>query len=155
MPKVYMLIGLPATGKTTFRKSILVSEPGQDWAVISIDDIIEHAAAEANTTYDAMFYKFSRVATRQATLAAREAYENRCNVIWDATNLTKKIRAEKMRKIPEDYRIYAFVFPEPPREEHRARLARLPVTISGKILHYMRSRYEPPSMDEGFTAIFT
>jgi predicted kinase len=153
--KVYILIGLPATGKTTFRKSIMEKEPGQNWVAVSIDDIIERAASEASITFDAMFYKFSRAATRQATLAARDAYENGRSVVWDATNPTKKIRAEKIRKIPEGYRIYAFVFPEPPKEEHRARLAALPATISGKILRCMRFRYEPPSMDEGFIAIFT
>lgn len=54
MPTVYMLIGLPGSGKTTWRENTIASSD-EEFVVISQDDMIDNFAWQNNLTYNEAF----------------------------------------------------------------------------------------------------
>jgi predicted kinase len=149
MAKLYMLIGVPAAGKSTWRE-----QNSMDAAVISTDDILERIAAEQGATYNEVFKDNIKLATQLANLMVVNAFAAGRDVVWDQTNLTRKSRAGKLAQVPEDYEKFAVFFPTPDQTEHARRLALRPgKTIPWNILNGMISTVEQPTMDEGFDVI--
>ena len=149
MAKLYMLIGVPASGKSTWRE-----QNSMDAVVISTDDILERIAAEQGATYNEVFKDNIKLATQLANLMVANAFAADRDVVWDQTNLTRKSRAGKLAQVPENYEKFAVFFPTPDQAEHARRLALRPgKVIPGNILNGMISTVEQPTMDEGFDVI--
>lgn len=149
MPKFYMLIGVPASGKSFWRK-----QNAGNAVVISTDDFIEDCADSVNSTYNDVFKDNIKLATKIATERAREALAKGQNVVWDQTNLTKKSRATKLAMLPKGYEKIAVFFPTPHPYIHKKRLANRPgKNIPDHRLKSMIETLEPPSIDEGFDSI--
>src|ERR1700733_3311757 len=102
-PLYIMLIGLPASGKTTLARKIAKEYPGRYWHFVSTDDYIETVAADSGTTYDAVFKEGIDAATKDMNEQRAEALRLRHDIIHDQTNLTVKSRARKLASIPGDY----------------------------------------------------
>ena len=151
-PILMMLVGVPASGKSTYIKNKLANEANT--VVVSTDDYIEQAAAAAGTTYDAIFSKVVGVATKAMKSAVRDAVANNQNIIWDQTNTTAKSRASKLAMIPDSYRKVAVFFHTPDPEELQKRLGqRSGKTIPAHVVANMISGLEPPTKSEGFDEI--
>lgn len=100
--KCYMLIGLPGTGKTYYRKKMLEAEPKLE--VVSFDDLVENYARLYGLSYTDFFAQFKDTCvfediSKDYDNKLREVLSKGRNVIFDATNLTKKSRR---RKLPND-----------------------------------------------------
>jgi len=54
MSKLIILIGPPASGKSTWREKFLASQT-DEWVVCSTDDLLDKWAAERGLTYDEAF----------------------------------------------------------------------------------------------------
>lgn len=146
MPKLYMLIGVPASGKSTW-----VEKYKGDALVISSDDLIEAYAAEQGKTYNEVFKEQIKIATKIMLEHAEAAFAADQDVIWDQTNLTAKGRAAKLNIVPEHYEKVAMVFSVPGREEWLRRLDSRPgKTIPRNILEGMLSTQQMPTEEEGF-----
>lgn len=150
-PTVYVLIGLPAAGKSTW-----VSQ--QDWAgtcaYISTDHYVDRFAARMGQTYNQVFESVMPRAIRLMMRAVRRAQAQRQDIIWDQTNLTRTSRARKFRILPE-YRAVAVVFAVPEAEEHARRLASRPgKRIPDTVLADMIQSYAAPDESEGFEEIW-
>jgi predicted kinase len=151
-----MLVGLPASGKSTFRSSSWWSEPGTDApVVVSSDDYIEAIARDEGSTYDAVWsHRTAKLAQRWCEDTAAFAFIDGLDVVWDQTNLTVKSRASKLRMVPEGYKKAAYVFDVPDAHEHACRLERPGKTIPIGVLASMTMTFVTPSYDEGFDEVW-
>lgn len=149
MPSLWMLIGVPGSGKSTYRQTLPA-----DATVLSTDDRIETVAVTAGKTYNDVFRDHISQAEKDMYQAAMQAFARGDDVIWDQTNLTKKTRAKKLIMVPDEYQKIAVYFPTPDSDELKRRLdSRAGKTIPANILMGMASQLQKPSRDEGFDEI--
>ena len=151
MPRCYQLVGVPASGKSTWIKN-------QDWAgdcvVVSTDEFVEEYAREVGATYSEVFDKYMPTAVNlmaDKVIRAREAGKD---IIWDQTSTGVKARARKFNMLP-DYEHIAVVFKTPEKEELARRLASRPgKNIPDHVMRSMIEHFESPSEEEGFKEIW-
>lgn len=149
MPTFYMLIGVPASGKTTWCK-----ERAGDALVISSDNLIEAYAADHGKTYNDVFKEQIKIATKIALEHAEAAFAADQDVVWDQTNITKKSRASKLAMVPKHYHKTAVFFATPPEEEWQRRLNSRPgKSIPAHILDSMVEMLEMPDPSEGWNIV--
>lgn len=151
MPTLYMLVGVPASGKTTWTKSNRGNA-----LVASSDDYIENQAEKMGTTYSDVFDKFIKAANTHAIETARKAFSDKIDLIWDQTNLTKIGRRNKLKMVPKDYKKVAVFFPTPHEDVLKKRLTNRPgKNIPDYVMSSMIKTIEKPSKDEGFDEVIT
>ena len=150
MPKVYVLVGVPGSGKSTWVSN-------QDWAkdcvYVSSDKHIDEYAASVGKTYNEVFKEYATTAVAMMlddVIAAREAGKD---IIWDQTSVNVKSRKKKFTMLPDYYHI-AVVFPTPEPEEHARRLNRPGKHIPKDVLQSMINTFVMPTEEEGFKEIW-
>jgi predicted kinase len=151
VPKCYQLIGVPASGKSTWIKS-------QDWisdcVIVSTDDFVERHAAEVGKTYNEVFVDFMPTAVDlmcKEVIAARKVGRD---IIWDQTSVNVKSRKKKFNMLPDYYHI-AVVFRTPEHEELMRRLHNRPgKNIPDHVVSSMIDHFEMPTEAEGFKEIW-
>lgn len=151
MPKCYQLVGVPASGKSTWVKN-------QDWllglTVVSTDPFVEDYAREQGKTYSEVFAEYMPRAIDLMIEQVVFAREQGHTIIWDQTSTTVKSRVRKFRMLP-DYEHIAVVFQTPDEEEHQRRLATRPGKIIPEaVLFDMVWNFEMPTEEEGFKEIW-
>lgn len=150
MPKLYMLIGVPASGKSTW----LAQQDLSNAVILSSDDIIQARADAQGKTYDQVFKREVKSATTEMMAQLRAAIEADKDVYWDQTNVTAAARAKKLAQVPDVYEKVAVFFPTPDSKEHARRLSSRPgKTIPWNVIQGMKSQLEPPTAEEGFGKI--
>jgi predicted kinase len=153
--RAMILIGAPATGKSTWAQAFAANNPGT--TIISSDDFIEQAAAENGKTYSEVFDANIKAATEKAE---KKLVDNimagTTMIIVDRTNMSRKSRAPYLQKLQfHGYRVYAGVFPVPEDKEHARRLTeRVGKDIPADVITKMVESYEEPTKEEGFSDIF-
>jgi predicted kinase len=151
MPKCYQLVGVPASGKSTWIDT-------QDWALscakVSTDKWVEIYAREVGRTYSQVFADFMPTAVdlmAKEVIAAREIGRD---IIWDQTSTTLASRARKFNMLP-DYEHIAVVFKTPEHTELMQRLMSRPgKEIPEHVITGMIASWEEPTLDEGFTQVW-
>jgi len=151
MSKVYILVGVPASGKTTWLMN-------QSWIVgmeyVSTDFYVEKFAKRLGKTYNEVFDDVMPRAVRLMARAVNRARVAGRDIIWDQTNTTVKSRAKKFRMLP-DYQHIAVVFDTPEPNEHARRLAGRPgKSIPDHVVRSMIDNFEMPTEQEGFKEIW-
>ena len=151
MPRCYQLIGIPASGKSTWIKN-------QDWAlglsVASTDMWVEMEAERHGKTYSEIFDEYMPHAVKLMANHVELARDKGMDIIWDQTSTTLASRRRKFNMLP-GYTHYAVVFKTPGPEELARRLNSRP----GKIIpvHVVKSMIDGfvmPTEDEGFSEIW-
>ena len=153
MSSLYLLVGIPGSGKSTWLKHRFDEGffHNDNCVVISTDDIIEEQAKLFNTTYNEIFKDTIKVAQKEANDRAINAFNEGNHVVWDQTNTTIKTRATKLRMVPKHYSKFAVVFECPPMDELNRRLASRPgKNIPPHVIKTMLDSYQEPTIDEGF-----
>lgn len=120
-PYCVMLIGLPGTGKSTFRKHLVNALSPNPVVVVSSDDIIHRRASVDGVTYHDAFHTHGDRAVKYAEAVMRSAFAAGKNVIIDQTNPTRKSRARKLVQASAHY-VTVGVYLTAPREVVRQRL---------------------------------
>ena len=151
MPKVYMLIGVPGSGKSTWIKN-------QAWAkgmpVVSTDYFVEEEAKRQGKTYSEVFDEYMPIAVRLMVNQALICQANNKDVIWDQTSTTVNSRKKKFNTLP-GYEHIAVVFRTPDAEELAKRLASRPgKNIPEAVMKNMIDNFEMPTEEEGFKEIW-
>jgi predicted kinase len=151
MPKCYQLIGVPASGKSTWIKN-------QDWAlgltVVSTDPFVEDYARAQGKTYSEVFAEYMPTAVELMAKQVVFAREHGHTVLWDQTSTTVKSRERKFRMLP-DYEHIAVVFRTPDRAELDVRLSGRPGKhIPKNVIDSMIASWEEPTLEEGFKEIW-
>jgi predicted kinase len=151
MPKVYVLVGVPGSGKSTWIKS-------QDWAlgltVVSTDNFVEAYAKEQGKTYSEVFVDYMPTAVDLMVKAVVHAREHGHDIIWDQTSTTVKSRTRKFNMLP-DYEHIAVVFKTPEHTELMRRLMSRPgKDIPDHVVASMIASWEDPTEEEGFKEVW-
>ena len=149
--KCYQLIGVPASGKSTWVEA-------QDWALacsrISTDKWVEIYAKEVGRTYSEVFADFMPTAVELMAKEVVAAREIGRDIIWDQTSTTVKSRARKFNMLP-DYEHIAVVFKTPDHKELMRRLFSRPgKEIPDHVIASMIASWEDPTEEEGFKEIW-
>jgi predicted kinase len=150
-PVVYVLVGVPGSGKSTWIKN-------QTWAlgltVASTDNFIEDYAKKQGKTYSEVFDEYMPTAVDLMSTVVVHAREHGHDIIWDQTSTTVKSRARKFRML-RDYEHIAVVFKTPERDELDARLASRPgKNIPQEVVSSMISTFELPTKEEGYKEVW-
>jgi len=145
MAKVYMLIGVPGSGKSTWINS-------QDWSkdcvLVSTDKLIELEAGRQGKTYNEVFKDYIDTATKLMNDDVRDAVSAGKDIIWDQTNTSRKSRKAKLAMAPGYYKI-AVVFATPEAKEWQRRINSRPgKMISEGVLTAMASGLQRPEVGE-------
>lgn len=151
MPKCYQLIGIPASGKSTWVSN-------QDWmkdlVYVSTDKYVELHAESLGKTYSEVFDEFMPEAVNLMCQDVVVARTQNKDIVWDQTSTTKKSRTRKFNMLP-NYEHIAIVFRTPEKEELTRRLTSRPgKTIPDTVVQGMIDNFEMPSEEEGFKEIW-
>jgi len=151
MPTLYMLVGVPGSGKSTWISN-------QNWTgdctIVSSDRFIDDEAARLGKTYNDIFNDYVKIATKLMENHVAVAQANNLNIIWDQTNVSAKSRAKKLAMLP-NYEKIAVVFKTPDEAELTRRLASRPgKSIPDIAMRSMIDNFEMPTEDEGFKEIW-
>lgn len=151
MPKLYMLVGLPCVGKTTWVEN---QKFDSDVSIVSTDKQIEDYAKSIGQTYNDVFPAYYNDAKKLMDAEIALAVENKQDIVWDQTNLTIASRSSKLIQIPSDYVKIAVVF-KPIQEKKYNKLLkqRKGKIISQRVILMMTESYEEPKISEGFDCI--
>jgi tRNA uridine 5-carbamoylmethylation protein Kti12 len=151
MKKIYILVGIPGSGKSTWIKN----QPWlKDAIVISSDNHIEAYATSIGKTYNDVYRDYIKTAEKLVKRDIKNAITSDKDVIIDQTNVTAKGRKKKLNLFKNHYKI-AVVFKILGDDELYSRLKSRPGKhISKRTIDKMKCMYEPPSLDEGFDEIW-
>lgn len=151
MPKCYILIGVPASGKSTW---VSMNRIDGAW-VISTDDIIEELSHRYGMTYDEGFRDLIKFAEKVMWANIKMAAEEGRSIYIDRTNISEKGRKKFIDFLkPYGYTFEAIDFETPEDDEWDRRLAsRQGKTIPTYVLESMADNYEMPLPSEGFEKI--
>ena len=151
-PKLYMLVGVPGSGKSTWVKNqeFWMSK----YAYVSTDMWVEMEAERRGKTYSEIFQEYMPKAVELMAHQVELARDEGMDIIWDQTSTTIASRAKKFRMLPEYYAI-AVVFRIPKPDELQKRLANRPgKVIPSDVLQSMIDGWDEPTEDEGFKEIW-
>ena len=153
MSKVYVLVGVPASGKTTWINN-------QNWidhcVMVSTDEFVEDYAKQCGLTYSEVFDDYMPTAVELMLNKVIWARDNGKDIIWDQTSCSIATRAKKIRMLSDYYKI-AVVFKTPSTVELQERLASRPgKNVPWEVVSDMAQKLEvePPSKEEGFDEIW-
>jgi predicted kinase len=153
MNKLYVLVGVPASGKSTWVKNQVWAK---DIPVVSTDKFVEEYAAKQGKSYSEVFQEYMPIAVKLMANQVLICQSNKTDIIWDQTSTTVVTRAKKIRMLPEYYKI-AVVFKTPEPEELDRRLkSRAGKNIPDDVMEMMIKQLaeEPPTEEEGFDEIW-
>jgi predicted kinase len=151
MSKVYVLVGVPGSGKSTWIADQLWVE---DCVYISSDQLIEEEAVRRGKTYNDVFKDYINTAIAEMLEQAMAARDAGKDIIWDQTSVSVKSRRKKFSVLPY-YEHIAIVFDTPNEDELRRRLSNRPgKDIPWEVVSSMINNFEMPTEEEGFKEIW-
>lgn len=151
MKTLYVLVGVPGSGKSTWVKN---QRWAKDCAIVSTDAHVEAYAKSVGKTYSEVFEDYMPTAVELMTEDVIRAREEGKDIIWDQTSTTVKTRAKKLRMLPDYFKI-AVVFKIPDPVTLKARLdARPGKNIPWDVMERMIGGWQEPTLDEGFDEIW-
>lgn len=151
-PRLYMLVGVPGSGKSTWVNRQI--EQKDKYYIASTDRLLEIYASMRGATYDDVFKENIGYAEKAMLTHVKDAIMYNYDIIWDQTNISRKSRAKKLAMIPDTYEKIAVFFPTPETGELDRRLAtRTGKTIPPYVIDGMVEMLEQPMVAEGFDEV--
>jgi predicted kinase len=152
MPKCYMMIGIPGSGKSTYIKNVLQSQ--SNLISISTDEYIEKIAKEQNGTYSSVYDSAINDANNWFNSELYKIMNSSSDFIWDQTNINIKSRKFKIKQLAKhNYEIHGIAF-EVEKEVILDRLNKRALEtgkfIPESIINSMIKSYQKPTLEEGF-----
>lgn len=154
-PYCIMMVGLPGSGKSTWRQKFLdsLTDDTAFPVVISSDDFIDRYAQERGLTYTDVFTEAAPLANADMYQKLGHAVKNRLSVVWDQTNLTIAGRAAKLSRFPLTYSRYSVAFELPIEEILRRQDQRPGKMIPKHVMENFVRQYQRPDVSEGFDQV--
>jgi predicted kinase len=151
MAKLYVLVGVPGSGKSTW---VANQEWAKDCVYVSTDHHVDAYAKSLGKTYSEVFDEYMPTAVKLMASDVEAARDAGKDIIWDQTSTTIKTRKRKFNMLPDYYAI-AVVFPTPDATELAKRLASRPgKEIPDAVMRQMIGGFIMPTEDEGFAEIW-
>lgn len=151
MKKIFMLIGIPGSGKSTWLKNQDIDL--SNTAILSTDNHIDTYANSIGKTHDSVYREYIKTAEKLIKQDAANAVADNKDVYWDQTNTSVKVRRKKLNRFKDYYKV-AVYFTVPSDNELKIRLQSRPgKTISHRTMQMMTSILEIPTLEEGFDEI--
>lgn len=156
-PICYVMVGLPASGKSTRVDKMVVMDP--DVFVYSTDQFIEDVAKHFGITYDEAFEDNIKDATDTMNVLFDIAIRSKRNVIWDQTNMGAGKRKRIINRMKQaNYTVECVCYLPPETVEDiaewgRRLLNRPGKTIPDHVIENMMKTFVIPTLDEGFDEI--
>lgn len=138
--KLILLVGIPGSGKTTYAEKYIKQHGGLHLS----SDLIRKELYGDESIQGNPSEVFSLMQSR-----AVEALNNGTSVVYDATNITRKDRANIIVVCPKFVKIEAHVI-WAPIETCIDRDAKRERTVGTAVIDKMLKRFQPPFYDEGF-----
>lgn len=136
-----MLIGLPGAGKSEYARSINI-----DNTVVCSSDAMRKELFGDEKIQDNPALVFEKL-----LIKAKEYLSSGVNVIFDATNLTRKHRIHTLKQLPDCYKYATVVWSKYEvcieRDKQRER------TVGESVIKRMIYQFQPPYYDEGWNVI--
>lgn len=153
-PFYVLLVGLPASGKSTFTK---LAKETLDITVVSTDNMIDEWAAERGLTYSEAWDKcpMKEFNKRFQEEIAQAVFEQK-NIFIDRTNMASKSRKSLLTKSSIGHTNVAIKFDVPDKVLQERLASRAEATgkfIPHFVIKQMTDSYMPPSKAEGFKFI--
>ena len=151
-PQIFVLVGLPASGKSTWTANKLKNSP-YSFSIISSDDKIESYAKAQGKTYSEVFQDYAATAQQEIWQDFKKAIKAEKNIIWDQTNMTIKKRKSILSQLPNGYVKTAVVFKINDDELVRrlnSRAEKEGKHIPEHVIKSMTKSYQEPTENEGF-----
>lgn len=147
-PKFIMLIGIPGCGKTTYCKAYKAENPN---TIHLSSDEIRMAMTNNNPEYTKEENNF---VFKYMSDEALKELNNGNNVLYDATNLTRKSRKTILERLPKYCEVNAIIFTPTiqeciERDNQRESLAK----VGADVIDKMVRRFQIPYYNEGFDSI--
>lgn len=139
MSKLYTMVGLPGSGKSTWASA------RSDCMVVSTDAIRKELFGdESEQKNGALVFEIAYARLAQAVAL-------RHDVIFDATNLKRRSRAELFKRFPDVEHVAVFVNTPFPlcKKRNKNRARQVPVSVIRRMFYQL----EPPTKEEGFSQI--
>ncbi len=154
--ELIMMCGIPCAGKSTYiRTGTENSDYFDEYVILSTDNYIEEYASSVGKTYNEVFDEAIKDATTKMYQDLDLAIQRGKSILWDQTNLSKKSRRQKLKKIPDTYTKTVVVLPITLEEAIIRNSQRANKFIPRSVLHRMYHQFEMPTEDEGFDVIMT
>ena len=151
MPKVYVLVGVPGAGKSTW---VANQEWAKDCAYVSTDKHVDTHAEIVGKTYNEVFKDFMPSAVKMMSAEVELARSAGKDIIWDQTSTTVGSRKKKFNMLP-DYEHIAVVFKTPELVELNRRLKSRPgKSIPSHVMVQMIKGWQDPTVDEGYAEVW-
>ena len=141
MRELFILVGLPASGKTTFAN---IFNRSKDVVVLSSDAIREELFGDANDQSN------NKLVFKTLHNRAKEALLDCKDVIYDATSLTKDIRANIIKEVGGEALAINCLFFDVSLKQCLRRNKKRDRKVPKKVIKDMAKRLEKPTKDEGF-----
>lgn len=145
MPKLYMMVGLPGSGKSTYIRDNLDYIP-----CISSDAYIDDYARSINSTYEAVFDHYIKEAEIHMWSYAKSERVRKSDVVIDRTNLSVKSRRRWLNYY-KGWEPHCIVVST--EDVFERNLKRADKKIPLDVIRKMSSSYQVPTYSEGFKSI--
>lgn len=141
MATLYIMIGIPGSGKSTYAKNNICNAK-----IVNTDAIRKELYGDSNIQGDG--YRVFSIALNRI----HNILNNGDNVVFDAMNLKRADRKRVMKKTPEGTEFVA-VFMNTPLEESINRNNKRERHVPEDIIESKFLRLQPPSYNEGYIKI--
>ena len=149
MGRLYMLVGLPGCGKSTYAKSVAQNHPNYVW--VSSDNV-RYTMINDQAHYFDHEYEVYKEFTNQIKMNLNNGF----NVLADATHLTRNSRKKLLNALEIDANEVSVIWIDTSfetsceRNSKREGITRVPQQQMFK----MRNRFQAPQFFEGFKDIY-
>ena len=148
-PEIIVMVGLPASGKSTYRE-----EHYPYHTVVSWDDLVVEMYPA--TTYDESF-KLSEYKVINSALKKRlqSLCEANYDIVVDLTMLSKNVRLKRLSGVPKRYSMIAVVCQTSIKklEERNVVRSKDGKTIPTAVFQNMAKSFQMPTLAEGFSEV--
>ena len=144
--ELIVLIGLPASGKSTYIKKM------KGYEVVSNDHVVEDFAQKKGITYTEAFHQLNKDLVKgKVRKKFDDAVKSGKNIIIDNTSMTKSQRGYYVSNVPPNYKKIAVIFKISDSELRKRLDKRAKETgkvIPDDVIEYMKKNYESPTKGE-------